>query len=162
MFFLRQAFLLGEGSLSHWCLNPTQPSLQDLVLDPSDSDFEITFGRGFLGITDFEFGPDGFLYVLSIGDGTINRIVPSSFIAESKETVIPNWIQKLFFWWEDNQIDDHTFLKGLEFLINESIIVLKHLPDEVKRQVMKYLMNLKKILHNGSWELSQMIFLLLH
>ena len=38
--------------------------------------FEVTFGTGFGGITDLETGPaDGFLYVLSINDGAIYKIV---------------------------------------------------------------------------------------
>jgi aldose sugar dehydrogenase len=37
----------------------------------------VTFGSGFGGITDIETGPDGLLYVLSIGDGIIYKISPS-------------------------------------------------------------------------------------
>ena len=35
------------------------------------------FNQGFGGITDIEVGPDGYLYVVSIGKGAIYRIVPS-------------------------------------------------------------------------------------
>ena len=35
------------------------------------------FGKGFGAITDIEVGPDGYLYVVSIGLGEIFRIVPS-------------------------------------------------------------------------------------
>ena len=38
---------------------------------------DVIFNQGFGGITDIEVGPDGYLYVLSIGKGTIYRIVPS-------------------------------------------------------------------------------------
>jgi hypothetical protein len=37
---------------------------------------EILFGRGFGGITDLTVGPDGYLYVVSIGQGKIFRILP--------------------------------------------------------------------------------------
>jgi hypothetical protein len=38
----------------------------------------ITFGTGFGGISDIKIGPtDGFLYVLSINDGVIYKVVPS-------------------------------------------------------------------------------------
>ena len=36
------------------------------------------FGKGFGAITDIEVGPDGYLYVVSIGLGEIFRIVPST------------------------------------------------------------------------------------
>jgi aldose sugar dehydrogenase len=36
------------------------------------------FAEGFGGITDLEVGPDGYLYVVSIGQGKIFRIVPRS------------------------------------------------------------------------------------
>jgi glucose/arabinose dehydrogenase len=39
---------------------------------------EVIFGKGFGGITDIEVGPDGYLYVVSIGLGGIYRIVPST------------------------------------------------------------------------------------
>ncbi len=53
------------------------PELQDLVANGGDSLNEIVFGTGFNGITDLEVGPDGFLYVVSIIDGIIYRILPS-------------------------------------------------------------------------------------
>ncbi|MGH9965111.1 MAG: hypothetical protein ACRD5E_09845 [Nitrososphaeraceae archaeon] len=39
----------------------------------------VTFARDFGGITDLEVGPyDGYLYVVSIGQGKIFRVLPSS------------------------------------------------------------------------------------
>jgi hypothetical protein len=43
---------------------PTSPGLEDII-----------FGQGFAGITDVEVGPDGYLYIVSIGQGKIFRIV---------------------------------------------------------------------------------------
>jgi aldose sugar dehydrogenase len=37
---------------------------------------EIIFGEDFGGITDLKIGPDGYLYVVSVGLGKIFRIVP--------------------------------------------------------------------------------------
>lgn len=51
--------------------------LMDLVLDEKDFSSEIVLATGFLGITDIQEGPDGELYVLSIGDGVIYRIKSS-------------------------------------------------------------------------------------
>ena len=38
---------------------------------------EILFGEGFGGITDLTVGPDGYLYVVSIGQGKVFRILPN-------------------------------------------------------------------------------------
>lgn len=35
---------------------------------------------------------------------------------------IPSWVKNSAGWWADGQIDDQTFTKGIEFLINEEII----------------------------------------
>jgi glucose/arabinose dehydrogenase len=37
---------------------------------------KILFGQGFGGITDLTVGPDGYLYVVSIGQGKVFRILP--------------------------------------------------------------------------------------
>ena len=52
--------------------------LQDLVLHDGDKNDEILFGQGFAGITDIKKGPDGNLYIVSIGSGNIFKIEPKS------------------------------------------------------------------------------------
>jgi aldose sugar dehydrogenase len=54
----------------------TQPGLSDMVADNKDEISEITFGTGFGGITDIKTGSDGFLYILSYGNGSLYRIAP--------------------------------------------------------------------------------------
>ena len=51
--------------------------LLDLILNEDDFTNEIIFGTGFRGITSIQQGPDGLVYVLSIGDGTVYQIQPS-------------------------------------------------------------------------------------
>ena len=51
--------------------------LTDLVVNGGDLVDEIIFGTGFGGITDIEFGPDGLMYIVSIMDGKIYRILPN-------------------------------------------------------------------------------------
>jgi len=51
--------------------------LKDLVAHGGDSINEITFGTGFGGITDIEIGPDGLMYIVSIMDGKIYRVLPN-------------------------------------------------------------------------------------
>jgi glucose/arabinose dehydrogenase len=40
---------------------------------------DILFGEGFGSVTDLEVGPDGYLYVVSYGEGKIFKIVPSNY-----------------------------------------------------------------------------------
>ena len=59
------------------------PSLTDLTANSDEESSEVTLGTGFLGITDIETGPDGYLYVLTFdeeadGQGSLYRIVPST------------------------------------------------------------------------------------
>jgi glucose/arabinose dehydrogenase len=51
--------------------------LSDRVVDDNQEFAAIIFGTGFGGITDIHTGPDGFLYILSIGDGAIYKIIPA-------------------------------------------------------------------------------------
>jgi aldose sugar dehydrogenase len=80
------------GNIYHFDLNEARTDLVlggGLLADKvADSDSElgagggdgggIIFGKGFGGITDLEVGPDGYLYVVSIGQGAIYRIVQTS------------------------------------------------------------------------------------
>ena len=50
--------------------------LQDKVADTNEELQDVIFGKNMDSITDLETGPDGYLYVLSIGAGKIWRIVP--------------------------------------------------------------------------------------
>jgi glucose/arabinose dehydrogenase len=61
----------------------SNPSLSDLIANNDEESSEVTLGTGFLGITDIETGPDGYLYVLTYdqeadGQGSLYRIVPST------------------------------------------------------------------------------------
>jgi glucose/arabinose dehydrogenase len=58
------------------------PSLQDNTLNADESNEEILFGVNFGAITDVEEGPDGFLYIVSLSNGKIYRIIPKD-IAQS-------------------------------------------------------------------------------
>ena len=82
----------GTGQLFKFKLNDDRtglkfstPHLQDLVAnlienESGEKEFEsldeIIFGDGFGCITDIKFGPDGFLYIISITDNSIYRIMP--------------------------------------------------------------------------------------
>ena len=41
-------------------------------------------------------------------------------------TNIPEWIKNNAAWWADGQIDDSTFVQGIQYMIkNEIIIIIK-------------------------------------
>ena len=61
--------------------------LKDLVLDNEDNPSEIIFGTGFAGITDIKEGPDGSIYIVTIGDGKIFRISPTLTPADWEEHI---------------------------------------------------------------------------
>jgi aldose sugar dehydrogenase len=50
--------------------------LADKVADVDSENENIIFADGVGSITDIEVGPDGYLYVVSIADGAIYRIMP--------------------------------------------------------------------------------------
>jgi glucose/arabinose dehydrogenase len=52
--------------------------LQDKVANNATELNLAIFAQGFGGITDLQMGPDGYLYMVSIKDGKIYRIVPAS------------------------------------------------------------------------------------
>jgi len=52
------------------------PALQDLVADDNSERDLLTFASGFGAITDIKAGPEGVLYVVSITQGSIYKIVP--------------------------------------------------------------------------------------
>jgi glucose/arabinose dehydrogenase len=70
-----------NGYIYHFKLNEDRAglALDQKIVGDTDAEFEtsIVFAKGFGGITDLEVGPDGYLYVVSIGLGKIFRIGPN-------------------------------------------------------------------------------------
>jgi aldose sugar dehydrogenase len=72
-----------NGYLYHFGLNEyrTSLALNGPILDKTANNIEelqeIILGKGFLGVTDIEVGPDGYLYIVSYGGGSIWRIIPA-------------------------------------------------------------------------------------
>src|SRR5215208_1119542 len=71
-----------NGWIYHFDLNEDRTDLilegqlADKIANTPEEMQETIFGEGFGGITDLEVGPDGYLYIVSIGQGAIYRIVP--------------------------------------------------------------------------------------
>ncbi len=64
----------------------TNSFLQDNVVNKNESLDEIIIGTGFGCVTDIERGPDGFLYVVSLSEGVIYRILPAEIIANTVDS----------------------------------------------------------------------------
>jgi len=45
-------------------------------------------------------------------------------VTSQKEITIPDWIRNNALWWSEEQIDDTTFVQGIEYLIKNDIIVI--------------------------------------
>ena len=72
-------------------INQEKTGLSSLVVDNDNQLAAVTFGTGFGGISDIKTGPkDGLVYVLSINDGSIYKIVPSSFVSGIANTNTKN------------------------------------------------------------------------
>jgi glucose/arabinose dehydrogenase len=54
------------------------PELADKVLNTGEPMDEILLGTGFGCMADVQEGPDGFLYIVSLSDGVIYRIIPAA------------------------------------------------------------------------------------
>jgi aldose sugar dehydrogenase len=74
-----------KGDIYHFDLNQNRTQLilsgdlKDKIAETSETGAEnIVFGENFAGISDLEVGPDGYLYVVSLGQGKIFKIVPSN------------------------------------------------------------------------------------
>jgi glucose/arabinose dehydrogenase len=71
-----------NGNIYHFDLSRDRKSLlldgplSDKIANTPEELDAVKFAEGFSGITDLEVGPDGYLYVLAYGKGTIYRIVP--------------------------------------------------------------------------------------
>ena len=69
----RDNFIFDSTHLQDLVANMVQTESGENIVESLD---EIEFGNGFGCITDMKFGPDGNLYVVSLSDNIIYRIIP--------------------------------------------------------------------------------------
>jgi hypothetical protein len=53
-----------------------------------------------------------------------NTTIPIVIDRITKEIVIPDWIKNNALWWSEDQIDDSTFIQGIEYLVKNQIIII--------------------------------------
>jgi hypothetical protein len=63
-------------------------------------------------------------YFIIITALTFSVVLGLSLSVSAQENSIPSWIKNNAKWWSDGQIDDDTFVGGIQFLIKEDIIVI--------------------------------------
>jgi len=59
-------------------------------------------------------------------------LVPNSSAQE--DTQIPSWIKNVAGWWANGEISENEFLDGIEYLINNNIILLDFIPCSIKTE----------------------------
>ena len=82
------------GRIYHFDLNENRTELilsgllADKIAETRDTGIEnIVFAEDFGGITDLEVGPDGYLYVVSLGHGAIYKILPAAYVIPTTDAV---------------------------------------------------------------------------
>ena len=85
-------------------------------MQPRELFFAYNFPGGISAIT-FH---DGVMYVAALMDGTIYKIYP----IQTTDTSIPDWIKNNAEWWATGQIDENSYVLGLQWLISNGIIVV--------------------------------------
>ena len=117
----KNSLLVGDcnnGNLYKFELNKNRnafvfksPQLEDNVVNIGDSMDEIILGSGFGCMTDVKVGPDGLIYIVSLSDGIIYRIIPKS---STQQDDLP--------WFSTNQ---YFIYLGVAIGIGLSIVYLK-------------------------------------
>ena len=59
-------------------------------------------------------------------------LIPNSSAQE--DTQIPSWIKNVAGWWANGEISENEFLTGIEYLINNNIILLEFVPCNIKTE----------------------------
>jgi hypothetical protein len=53
----------------------------------------------------------------------------SGFPSNNSKIGIPEWVKNNAGWWANGEIDDASFVSGIEFMISDGIIVIPNLPE---------------------------------
>ena len=61
-----------------------------------------------------------------------DSFTPTDYYDNASQKTIPNWIRTNVKWWVSNQIDDSTFIEGIQYMIKENIINILNLPDSIQ------------------------------
>ncbi len=68
--------------------------------------------------------------VILLGIVLVTSFLVSS--ASAQEATIPKWIRTTALWWSDGEIDDNSFLSGIQYLIDKKIIKISATTKTIK------------------------------
>ena len=73
------------------------------------------------------------LLILSFSLLGSSILVPNS---SAQDAQIPGWVKNVAGWWADDTVSENEFVTGIEYLINNNIILLDFVPcnDETQSQ----------------------------
>jgi len=86
------------------------------IIIPSDGKFQLKLILTGQGSKNFE------KFLTSVSDFSI---ISQSVTQEKKIITIPTWIKNNAKWWSDGQIDDNSFIEGIQFLIQEGLMKIQ-------------------------------------
>ena len=84
-------------------------------------------------------------YYIFFGISLISVLFVPNVIAE--EAAIPGWVKNNAGWWAEDQIDENSFLTGIQYLIDHSVLDIptnQKLSDGGLLQLEKYVYQLPK------------------
>ena len=66
----------------------------------------------------------------------LSILVSTPYSSAQEVAQIPSWIKNVSGWWANDEISEQEFLSGIEYLINNNIILLDFVPcnDEIQSQ----------------------------
>jgi hypothetical protein len=62
------------------------------------------------------------------GPQILDNSQPEKTLSQNSEK-IPNWIKNNARWWANEQIEDHTFVSSIQYLIEQNILQIPDLPE---------------------------------
>jgi len=99
--------------------------VKENILIPTDDNFQLKLILTGQDSKDFE------KFLTSVSDFSITS---QSVTQEKKIVPIPTWIKNNAKWWSDGQIDDSSFIEGIQFLIKEGLMEIPITEQNVVNQ----------------------------
>jgi len=91
--------------------------------NPNEIEFAIPENsKGSINLRFFEVGGNSFA-VATLPIKVLNKGETDNLV-DNITSPIPDWIRNNALWWSQEQIDDNTFIQGIQFLIKEGIITI--------------------------------------
>lgn len=90
----------------------------------------------------------------NLGNNNLARAtIPIVIDRITTQIIIPDWIRNNALWWSEDQIDDNTFIQGIEYLVKNQIIVMPSTQQETSnsQEIPRWIKN------NARWWASNQI-----